>query len=64
MNDPEACRLERVRVWLARLDARWQQADARWYQWLDRMLSPVCDVVVVGIPLWFILGVLTLAVFG
>lgn len=47
--------------WLARLDRAGHRMDARWYAWLDRRLSPVFDLFFAGLPIWFLILVILLA---
>lgn len=50
--------------WLDRLDRRFRRADARWYACLDRRLSPVFDLFFAGLPIWFLMGVILLALLS
>jgi hypothetical protein len=48
--------------WLERLDSACRRLDTRWYAWLDRRLSPVFDLFFAGLPIWFLILVILLAV--
>ena len=50
--------------WFDRLDATGRRWDATWYAWLDRRLSPLCDLFFAWLPAWFLIAVILLALIA